>query len=85
MSNLITNFFINQGFNFVESVFALLPDITWDVNTTAWQYLGNFLDMIGYLLPMGTISTVVSLIFATGVFRICISFARTLMDLIPFV
>ena len=82
---MIAEFFINCGFGILDGVFSLLPQIEWDVNTSAWSYLRDFLDMICYLLPLDTITAIISLIFGIAFLRIAIAFVRTLLDLIPFV
>lgn len=82
---MITEFLINCFCGISSGFFEFLPDVTWTVDTTAWQYLKDFLDMISYLLPMGTIKTIVALIFDIAVFRIVVSILRTVLGLIPFV
>ena len=82
---MITEFFISCFFGIADGFFAIMPDMTWDVNTSAWEYARDFLDMVSYLLPWDTVSAVVYLIFTITIFRIVISAIRTILGLIPFV
>lgn len=74
---MITEGLLNIFFGIAGGFFELLPDITWTVDTSAWQYLRDFLDMIGYLLPMKTIGFVCGTILTLTFVRIVISFIRT--------
>lgn len=82
---MIAEFFINIGFGFLDGVFALLPEINWNVDTSAWSYLGDILDMICYLLPMGTVTAIAVLIIDIALLRVAISFIRTILGMIPFI
>jgi len=54
------------------------------VDTSAWQYVGDFIDMIAYLLPMGHIKVAISFIITVGFFRIAMAVGRSILDMIPF-
>lgn len=81
---MITEFFIDCGFGILDGLFSLLPEIEWNVNTTAFDYAGDILDMICYLLPIGTITAIITLILGIAFLRIAISFIRTVVGMIPF-
>lgn len=82
---MISEFFINIIFGLVEGMFTLLPDVTWSVKTTFFDYLISFIRMAGYLLPWGTVTTICGLIVALSIFRIIISIVKTIWDLLPLV
>ena len=82
---MIVEFFIDIGFGFLDRVFSLLPKIEWTVNTSAWTYAKDILDMICYLLPINTITAIGVLIIDIALLRVAISFIRTVLGLIPFV
>lgn len=82
---MITEALLTLLFGVADGLCSALPDITWSVDTTAWQYAQDILDMIGYLLPMGHIKMIIALIFDITLIRIGISVARTIMGFIPFV
>lgn len=82
---MISEFFINAGFGIADRFLSLLPDMTWSVDTTAWQYLKDFLDMVCYILPLETVIDIGSLIVTLSVFRICIAIIRAIKGFIPFV
>lgn len=82
---MISEFFIDCGFAVADGFFSLLPEMEWTVETSAWTYAGDILDMICYLLPLGTVTAIISLIVGVTVVRIAISFIRTIIGLIPFI
>lgn len=81
---MIGEFVLNIVFNIVSGFLGLCPDITWSIDTSAFQILGDVLSVAGYLLPMGTVVLIFDLVVALTLFRIAISFGRTLWDLLPF-
>lgn len=82
---MISEFFLNIIFSFVSGMLNLLPEFTWSVESSAFEYLISFIRMIGYLLPWGTVSAIVSLVVALFVFRIIIAIIKTVWDLLPLV
>lgn len=82
---MITEGLLNMLFGFAEGLLEKFPDITWSVDTTAWEYVKDILDMIAYLLPMAHIKMIVSAIVALTCVRIFISVGKTIFNFIPFV
>lgn len=82
---MISEFFLNIIFNIVSGLLSLLPDITWSVETSAFEYFVSIIQCVGYLLPWGTVSTIVSLIVALSIFRIIIAIIKSVWDLLPLV
>lgn len=82
---MITEFLIDCFFGLANGFLSLVPDITWDVNTSAWEFAHDVLDLVCYLLPMDTLQHILSLIVSIVFLRISIAFIRTLLGLIPFV
>ena len=62
-----------------------LPDIHWNVDTSAWQYAKDILDMIAYFLPIRTITAIIALVVDICIFRIIVALVRTIKGLIPFI
>ena len=81
---MITEAILSALFGVADTVLGLLPEIEWTVNTSAWQYAGDVLSMICYLLPMGHITGAIAFIISLGLFRITVAFIRFLLSLIPF-
>lgn len=44
----------------------------------------DILRIVGYLLPMATVSAIISLIIALTLFRFFVSLGKTIWDLLPF-
>lgn len=81
----ISEFFINIIFGLVSGMLELLPDIQWSVDTTSFQYFLDIVKVVGYLLPVDTVSAVVGLIIDLTVIRILISIPKAIWDLLPLV
>lgn len=82
---MITEKLIDLLFGVSSKLFGLLPSITWDVNTTAFAYLGDILDMVCYLLPIGTIKQIGVLIFGISIFRAWMALIRLFREFLPFI
>lgn len=82
---MVTEKLIDMIFGVVTGLFKLLPDITWDVNTSAFQYLHDVVDMICYLLPMNTISAIAILIFDLALFRAFMALIRIFREFLPLI
>ena len=75
----------NVFFLIVSGLLTMLPEVTWSVDTSAWQYVRDILNMIAYMLPINTITAIIALVVDIALLRIFISFIRTIWNLIPFV
>lgn len=82
---MITEAILSALFGVADILCGLLPEIEWTVDTTAWEYVRDIMDMIAYLLPMGYIKAAIALIITVGFFRIAIAVGRSILDLIPFI
>ena len=81
---MITEFFIDCFFSVANSFFEIMPDITWSVDTSVWQYAKDVFDMVAYLLPLDTILTIAGLIIKIAILRLVISFILFIKSFIPF-
>ena len=70
---MITEAILSALFGVADILCGLLPEIEWTVNTSAWEFVGDIMSMIAYMLPMGHIKAAVALIISVGVFRIFIA------------
>jgi len=82
---VITEKLLDFFFAIASGLLSLLPSTTWDVNTSAWQYFKDILNGICYFLPLGTVTAIITLIISLTVFRIFVSFVKTIWGYIPFV
>ena len=81
---MITELILNGLFSITDFFLGLMPAIEWTVDTTAWQYAGDVLSMICWLLPFNTITSIFAAVIAIGAFRLTIAAIRTLAGLFPF-
>lgn len=82
---MVTEAVLSIVFGIADGFFVLMPDITWSVDTSAWDYALDILSMIAYLLPWGTVSFIVATILTLGTMRIFIAIFRSLKGMIPFI
>ena len=81
---MISEFFLNIIFGIVTGFFSLLPDFTWSVDTSAFDYMIDIFRVAGYVFPWGTVVAIVGLIIGLSIFRIVIAFIKSVWDLLPF-
>lgn len=81
---MITEFFLDIVFRIVSGFFDLMPDITWSVETTSFQYFMDILKFAGYMFPWGTVVAISSIIIGISIFRIVIAAIKSLWDILPF-
>ena len=72
-------------FKILGGFFSILPDITWSVDTGAFQAFIGILKIAMYLLPMQTVVTIISIVVWLTIFRIVISLIKTVWELLPLV
>lgn len=72
-------------FGIVEGLLSLLPDISWNVDGTVFDIFFDVLEMVCYLLPMGTVVTIFYLVISLTMFKVVISLIKTIWDLLPIV
>lgn len=81
---MITEAFFNSIFTGLRGLFSLLPDISWEVNPEVFESFFSLLRLAGYLLPMGTVVTILGIIVGFNVFKIVVSLIKTIWALFPF-
>ena len=82
---MISEFFLNIIFKIVSGMLSVVPDITFSVDTSAFQYFVDILRVACYMLPMGTVGAIVGIIVGLAWLRIQIAIVRTIWDLLPLV
>lgn len=81
---MITEAILNVIFVLVGGVSNLIPSLTWDVHSEVFQGFFGILEMVGYLLPMYTVVSILEIVILFNIFKITISFIKTIWQLIPF-
>ena len=82
---MISEFFLNIIFSIVSGMLNMLPDFTWSVESSAFEYLISFIRMVGYLLPWGTISAIIVLVISIHAIRFVIALVKVIWELLPLV
>ena len=82
---MITKFFFDLAMNVGRFFLGLLPDIGFSIPTGVWGAAADFLNMIGYLLPVGTINTIIGLLIDLALFRLGVAFIRLIWKFVPII
>lgn len=82
---MISEFILNIIFGIVSGMLALLPDISWNVDSSALNTFMDYVRVASYMLPMDTVGTIFGLVCAIISFRIIISLIKTIWELLPLV
>ena len=82
---MITEAALDVVFNIAAGLLSLAPDITWNVDTSVFGYVRSILSVVGYLLPMGTITAIVMLIISITMYKVAVATIRLIWDLLPVV
>lgn len=83
---MISEFMLNIVFGIVTRFLNLLPDFTFPaVFVNAIDAFAGIIRVVGYLLPMGTVRTIVGAMVIITIFRIGVSTVRTIWEMLPFV
>ena len=80
---MITESILSFIFGMVRVVFGLLPDISWSVDSGAASYFIGIVQVVSYMLPVSTVTTIIGITIDLLIFRILVSVFRTIWDLIP--
>lgn len=82
---MITEKLIDILFGVTSGLFSILPDVSWDVNTSAIEYIRSAVEMICYLLPLAHIKAIIAVIISISIFRAFVAFFWVIRDLLPFI
>lgn len=80
---MITQGILSIFFAVVNGLFSLLPDVSWDVSSTAMTNFFEVFHLLGYFLPMETVVAIFGLIIVITNFRIGVSIIKTIWQLLP--
>ena len=56
---MITEFLLNVVFNIASGFFAMLPDFSWDVDSSAFTYFLSILQVAGYMFPWHHVAKII--------------------------
>lgn len=82
---MVTQGLIQIVLKIFGGVFSVLPDISINVQSSAYA---TFMDMVSgviYLLPVGTIFTIFSIIMSIWTFKILIAIPKAIWEVLPIV
>ena len=81
---MIVEGIFNLLFGLLNGLLSFLPDVSWTVQADMFTKFFDVVRVVGYLLPMGTVFDILSVIVILIVFRTVVALIRTLWDMIPF-
>ena len=82
---MIVETMLDLVFKIVEGVLSILPNFTWSVQNSFFSTALDMIRVACYLLPMGTVVSIITIINLLLVIRIAIAIIKTIWDLLPLV
>ena len=82
---MIVETMLDLVFKIVEGVLSILPNFTWSVENSFFSTALDMIRVACYLLPMGTVVSIITIINLLLVIRIAIAIIKTIWDLLPLV
>lgn len=82
---MVSEFFLNIIFQIVEWLLSGLPIVNADFTVVDTSIFMGCVRCVLYLLPLGTINTIIGIIIAVSGFRIFIAIVKTIWDVLPLV
>ena len=80
---MIIEALFNVFYGFVSSFFDFLPSIEWTVQASFFTVFLDIIMVAGYILPMGTVTTIFFLSLTLAMFRLIIALIRAIWGLLP--
>ena len=81
---MITEGIFSIVFTLLSGLLSMLPNVELVVSADMFTKFFEIIQVVCYLFPVDTVITIVGIIIALNVFRIVVSFIKTLWQLIPF-
>ncbi len=81
---MIVQQLFNPLFNLLEYFLGMLPNVSWSVTASFITKALDIIALVGYLLPMGTVGSILTLIVVIHLFKIVVAIIKTLWQIIPF-
>lgn len=82
---MIFEFLMDIIFGIISRFLGLIPIVNWPSMGGSYSTAISIVSSVLYLLPVGAISSIITLIIGFTIFRIVISFIKTIWDLLPIV
>lgn len=80
---MLTEVALSGVFELVYGLLSLLPDLEWTMDTTILVTVVQFLQVIFYIVPVGTVVQILFIQLTLQTFRITVSLIKTIWQLIP--
>lgn len=80
---MLTEVALSGVFELVNGLLSLLPDLEWTMDTTILVTVVQFLQVIFYIVPVGTVVQILFIQLTLQTFRITVSLIKTIWQLIP--
>lgn len=82
---MVTETLFDMVFALVMGLLSLLPNVSWPVNASLITNALEWLHVVCYILPLGTIKAILAIIVVLQAFRIVISLIKTIWGILPIV
>lgn len=80
---MLTDAVITMFYDIFMSFLGTNEPVDFNIDTTVFKTISDFLAFIFYILPIDGLLTIVSIFIGLMIFRIIISVVKTIWDLLP--
>lgn len=80
---MLTDAVITMFYDIFMSFLGTNEPIQFNIDTTVFKTISDFLAFIFYILPVDGLLTIISIFIGLMIFRIIISVVKTIWDLLP--
>lgn len=81
---MILEFVFNCLFRVLYTIIGVFPDVNWSVSKNVIDTVSGIIRTSCYFFPMDTVVAILAIIIWVNMFKIGVSFLKTLWDIIPF-
>ena len=82
---MVSEFIIELVWKFIKPLLDMIPVIEFDVPAEAFTFFLDACAAVSYLLPMKDIVMMIGIIVSITMFRVIVSFIKTVWDILPVV
>lgn len=81
---MITEGILTLFFGAIDGLLGLIPSLSFVFDNGIFRLFFDIIKGGCYLLPMGTVATIISIIIAINLFKVGVALVKTILKFIPF-
>lgn len=80
---MVAEFFLDLVWKIVKPLIDLMPSVTLNVTTESLRFFMDAYAAVAYVFPVADIMIMIGIVISITIFRIIISFIKTIWELLP--